>query len=330
MRMPTLLEKIQTHADERLVLPPTASPRNELARYKRFLKIETHRLKILHRGGGDGREICRARSVIIDLVLQSILKGVKNSSPLLSNNPWPVFSLVAIGGYGRAELNPHSDIDIMFLHESDMVSQGKARPPLAELLDGLLYTLWDLGFKVGHSVRSIDDCVSVANSDMQSKTALIEARRIFGDQTLFDRFSRTVLAKCVTGHENEYIAARLEDQAARRAKYGNSAFMQEPNIKNGCGGLRDYQNLLWMSHFKYRTRSLLELEQREMISAGERKQLDAAYGFLLRVRNELHYLSNHAGTRSGEASSRRRSQPGVSRPFCRQTRGKVHGRILPP
>jgi [protein-PII] uridylyltransferase len=287
--MPTLLEKIETHAASRLVLPANAQPRQELARYKNFLKVETHRLKILHRAGGGGREICRARSSIIDLVLRYILEGVRNSSPILAGKPLPVFALVAIGGYGRAELNPHSDIDIMFLHEGDMVVQGKAHPAVGALLDGLLYTLWDLSLKVGHSVRSIDDCVKVANSDMQSKTSLIEARCIVGNAALFDRFTRTVLAKCVIGHETQYLNARLEDQALRRSKYGNSACMQEPNIKNGCGGLRDYQNLLWMSYFKYRTRTLAELEEKEMISASERKQLDTAYGFLLRVRNELHY-----------------------------------------
>ncbi len=287
--MPTLLEKIEASAAARLVLPAKALPRQELPRYKRFLKIETHRLKMLHRAGADGREICRARSAIIDLVLRHILQGVKAASPRLAGESAPVLTLVAIGGYGRAELNPHSDIDFMFLHESDMVSDGKARPALAELVDGMLYTLWDLGLKVGHSVRSVDDCVKVANTDMQSKTSLIEARRITGDESLFDQFKRTVLAKCVLDHENEYIQMRVEDQAARRAKYGNSAFMQEPNIKNGCGGLRDYQNLLWMSYFKYRTRTLADLEAREMISASERKQLDQAYGFMLRVRNEMHY-----------------------------------------
>jgi [protein-PII] uridylyltransferase len=106
-------------------LPAKALPRQELARYKNFLKVETHRLKILHRAGADGREICRARSAIIDLVLRSILEGVKQASPQLAKEPSPVLTLVAIGGYGRAELNPHSDIDIMFLHESDMVSEGK-------------------------------------------------------------------------------------------------------------------------------------------------------------------------------------------------------------
>jgi [protein-PII] uridylyltransferase len=292
--MPTVLEKIQASAASRLVLPSRGHPRSDLGRFKNFLKVETHRLKILHRAGGEGREICQARSRIIDLLLEYILRGVMESSPPPGNEPWPRFSLVALGGYGRAELNPHSDIDIMFLHESEMVVQGKARPGLAALIDGLLYTLWDLGLKVGHSVRSVEDCVKVANSDMQSKTSLIEARLISGDEKLFDRFTRALVSKCVAGHENEYIAARIEDQEARRAKYGNSACMQEPNIKNGCGGLRDYQNLLWMAYFKHRTRSLEELEARDMISASERKNLERAYSFLLRVRTELHYYLDRA------------------------------------
>jgi [protein-PII] uridylyltransferase len=292
--MPTLLEKIRASAAARLALPAKALPRQELTRYKSFLKVETQRLKILHRAGADGREICRARSAIIDLVLCSILEGIKAASPHFAQTPPPVLTLVAIGGYGRAELNPHSDIDIMFLHESDMVSEGKVRPDLEEWVAGTLYTLWDLGLQIGHSVRSLDDCVKVANADMQSKTSLIEARRITGDESLFDRFNKTLVAQCVMDHENEYILMRLEDQAARRSKFGNSAFMQEPNIKNGCGGLRDYQNLLWMAYFKYRTRTLANLEQREMISASERKQLDRAYGFMLRLRNELHYYLDRA------------------------------------
>ena len=286
--MPTLLEKIKISADERLPLPQGRQPSQELARYKAYLKVETHRLKILHRAGGGGREICRARAAVLDLLLCHILDAVRASMPSPPEKP-PALALVATGGYGRAELNPCSDIDIMVLYGGEQVHGNKASPYLAALADGLLYTLWDIGLKVGHAVRSVEDCVKVANSDMQSKTSLIEARLITGDTVLFDRMQRVVLAKCVAGYEDEYIAARLADQSARRAKYGNSATMQEPNIKNGCGGLRDFQNLLWMAHFKHRTRSLDELQALELTSAAEARQLEAAYDFLLRARNELHY-----------------------------------------
>ena len=280
---------MQASAAARLPLPPNRVPSQELQRYKRFLKVETHRLKILHRAGAGGREICQGRSIILDLLLRYILEGLLANMPDFQKTPPPTICLVAIGGYGRGELNPFSDIDIMFLHEKNMVVAGRPNPRLEALVNGVLYTLWDVGLKVGQAVRSVEDCVSEANRDMQSKTSLIEARYLAGEKSLFDRFQKEVVEECVEGHEDEYIAARLEDQASRRAKSGNSPSMQEPNIKNGSGGLRDYQNLVWMTYFKYRTRSLKELEQKEMISGGERKRLEAAYDFLLRTRNELHY-----------------------------------------
>ena len=287
--MSSVIEKMEASAASRLTLPPGRKPVEELARYKTFLKVETHRLKILHRAGAGGRAICRARAVLIDLLLKSMWDSVKAGFSAQSQEEFPQLALVAIGGYGRAELNPCSDIDFMFLHEGQVVMGSKPLPHLSRLMDGILYPLWDIGLKVGYSVRSIEDAVAVAKEDMQSKTSLIEARLVTGSEELFQKLTKVVLAKCVEGQAREYIAARLEDQAGRHNKFGNSASMQEPNIKNGCGGLRDYQNLLWMTFFKYRIRSLAELEQRELISGAERRQLDDAYDYLLRVRNELHY-----------------------------------------
>jgi len=292
--VPSLLERIEANAAERLPLPPGSKPTEELSRYRSFLKVEAQRLKIQHRAGVSGREVCRARAAIMDLLLRHILEGVRNSTPELAEKNLPPIALVAIGGYGRGELNPYSDIDFMFLHSGDLVSSGRPKKAMSAIVDGLLYPLWDLGLKVGHSVRSIADCIQVANSDMQSKTSLIEARLITGNTELFKIFQKQLVDKCVAVHVDEYIDLRVKDQALRHEKFGNSATMQEPNIKNGCGGLRDYQNLLWMAFFKYRTRTTAELEQHDLISAAEGRQLEAAYDFLLRARNELHYHTGRA------------------------------------
>ena len=287
--MATLLQKIEASARTRLALEPGRQPSQELARYKAFLKVETHRLKMLHRAGVGGRDICAARAHILDALLQHFWDASMRSLSPQAQKEFPRIALIALGGYGRAELNPHSDIDFMFLHNGQVVGQSRPHPYLARMLDGILYPLWDLGLKVGHSVRTLDDCVKEAGSEMQSKTSFIEARLIVGNADVFKKFEQTIVAKCVKGHEDAYIAARMEDQAARREKFGNSACMQEPNIKNGCGGLRDYQNLLWMAFFKYGARSLEDLQDKEFLSASERKQLEAAYDFLLRVRTEMHY-----------------------------------------
>jgi [protein-PII] uridylyltransferase len=292
--MQALLEKIEANAAGRLTLPQGRLPVQELARYKAFLKVETHRLKLVHRSGGGGREVCQARAAILDVLLRYLWEAAKQALSPQAQREFPPLAVVAIGGYGRAELNPHSDIDFMFLHDGQVVAGNKPLPHLSRILDGILYPLWDVGLKVGHSVRSIDDCVRVANNDMQSKTSLIEARLITGSDALFAKFGKVLAAKCVEGYVDKYVALRVEDQAARRSKFGNSACMQEPNVKNGCGGLRDFQNLLWMTFFKYRTRSVKDLQQLEFVSQAEGKQLETAYDFLLRVRTEMHYHTNRA------------------------------------
>src|SRR5579859_3550104 len=291
--MQDLLRKIEANAVARLSLPPGRLATQEVARYKAFVKVERNRMKMIHRAGGCGLEVCRERAAILDVLLRYLWEAAKSSLSEQAQKEFPSLALVAIGGYGRAELNPHSDIDFMFLHDRQ-IAGSRPLPHLSKLIDGVLYPLWDIGLKVGHSVRTIEDAVKVANSDMQSKTSMIEARLLTGDEGLFKKFEKTIVAKCVAGHEEEYIAMRVEDQNVRRNKFGNSACMQEPNVKNGCGGLRDYQNLLWMTFFKYRTRSLKDLEAHEFISESERKQLRTAYDFLLRVRTEMHYHVNRA------------------------------------
>ena len=289
--MQNLLTKIEAAAEARLSFAPNADAAEKLARYKNFLKVETARLKLVHRAGASGREVCAARAAILDALVRHLWSLAKAALSAQAQKEFPVIALVAVGGYGRAELNPHSDIDFMFLHDGQVVV-GKPLPALAKVMDGILYPLWDVGLKIGYSVRNLDDCIQVANRDMQSKTSLIEARLIAGSESLFAKFQKAVVAKCVVGYEEKYIAARLEDQATRRTKHGNSACMQEPNIKNGCGGLRDFQNLPWMAFFKHRTRSLEDLQGKEFVTPAERKLLEAAYDFLLRVRTELHYHTN--------------------------------------
>ena len=289
--MEDLINKILADAEVRLALNPKNDPAEELARYKAFLKVETQRLKMQHRAGADGRSICNARATVLDALLQHLWAKAKAGLSPQAQKEFPALALVAIGGYGRAELNPHSDIDFMFLHNRQ-IAGIRPSPYLSRIIDGILYPLWDIGLKIGHSVRTLDECVKVANSDMQSKTSVIESRLIAGDEALFKKFLKVLVDKCVEGHQAEYIAMRMEDQAARRAKFGNSACMQEPNLKNGCGGLRDFQNLLWMAFFKYRTRSLRDLQASDFISEQGRKQLEAAYDFLLRTRTEVHYHTN--------------------------------------
>ncbi|MEI7728389.1 MAG: [protein-PII] uridylyltransferase [Verrucomicrobiota bacterium] len=285
--MPTWLEQIEERAREKLTLPDGRAPAQELPRYRNFLKHEAQLAQERHRAGAGGREVCQARSMVLDTLFRCLMESVLASRSPAGRTP-PTLALVAIGGYGRAELSPHSDVDVMFLHDGGSLASIASHPGLTLLSEGLLY---DIGLKVGHSVRNLSDCVQVANTDMKSKTSLIEARLIYGNEELFQRFQLLLLEKCVKGFAEEYIAARLEDQNSRHSKYGDSAVMQEPNIKNGCGGLRDYQNLLWMTFFKYQTRTTEELEKHEWITSAEREQLELAYEFLLRTRNELHYIS---------------------------------------
>jgi [protein-PII] uridylyltransferase len=297
--MDGLLEKIAADARARLSLPPGSTIEQEKARFRSFLRLETHRLKLAHRSGAGGLEICRARAAVVDHLIRALWDATFQTLSPQARKEFPPIALLALGGYGRGELNPHSDIDLMFLHEGQVAQHTRPLPVLERMMDGVWLTLFDLGLKPGHSVRTIAECLELANDpneprSMEIKTSLLEARLLAGDAKLFARFQKAFLARCVRGHEAEYIAARLQDQAARRERFGNSATMQEPHLKNGCGGLRDFQNLLWMAFFKCRVRTLRELQVRGVLTVEEQRALEAAYDFLLRVRTELHYHVNRA------------------------------------
>ena len=280
------LDKILANADRQLAATGTHRPTDVLPLYKKFLKIEEHRLRLKHQAGGGGREICAGRAELVDVLLKHVF-GQAKAVTKQPGKSGPI-ALMALGGYGRSELNPFSDVDVMFLHRQN---GARVSPHVGEMVEQILYLLWDIGFKVGHSTRSIKEAIAQANRDMLTKTAMLEARFLAGDAQLVQSFRAQFRSKCVVGFEREYLELRMKDQAARHTKFGNSVHMQEPNVKGGCGGLRDYQNLLWMTYFKEGALTTTHLVGRDWLSETEQRRLDAAYDFLLRVRTALHYES---------------------------------------
>jgi [protein-PII] uridylyltransferase len=285
------LEQVLAHAENQLAATGAKRPTDVLPLYKKFLKIEEHRLRLKHQAGGGGREICARRVDLVDVLLRHVFAAattaartgeIKNEVPL---------ALVALGGYGRRELNPFSDVDVMVLHGG---ASGSVSNYITQVVEQILYLLWDIGFKVGHSTRSIKEAVAQANRDMLTKTAMLESRYLAGDENLAQDFREQFRAKCVTGSEREYVEMRMRDQASRHTKFGDTVYMQEPNLKNGCGGLRDYQNLLWLTYFKEGALTTTHLVGRDWLSETDRRRIEAAYDFILRIRTDLHYFTGRA------------------------------------
>ena len=281
------LEKVLAHAEDQLAVAGKRLPTEVLPTYKKFLKLEEHRLRLKHQAGGGGREICARRGELVDVILRHVFAAAANAV----GKPETSLALIALGGYGRGELNPFSDVDVMLLHGN---GSGKISPYVEEMAEQILYLLWDIGFKVGHSTRSMKEALAQANRDMLTKTAMLESRYLAGDRTLAKEFREQFRAKCVLGSEQEYAELRMRDQAARHHKFGDSVYMQEPNLKSGCGGLRDYQNLLWMSYFKEGALTTTHLVGKDWLSESDQRRIENAYDFLLRLRTDLHYFSKRA------------------------------------
>ena len=285
------LGKVLAHAERELTSAQALGAAESLAVYKKFLKIEEHRLLLRHRYGGGGREICGLRVALIDVLLSHIFAAATSMADREHGvSPAPL-TVMALGGYGRRELNPFSDVDMMFLHDE---KRAEISPYAAHVIEQVLYLLWDVGFKVGHSTRSIAEAIELANTDMLTKTAMLESRRVAGDAELAASFRTAFRQHCVEGREREYVELRMQDQAARHAKYGDSVYVQEPNLKSGCGGLRDYQNLVWITFFHEGALTSTQLAGKDWLSESDRRRIEAAYDFLLRLRTDLHYAAGRA------------------------------------
>ena len=285
------LGKVLAHAERELASARTMRPADSLPLYKKFLKIEEHRLRLRHQYGGGGREICALRVELIDVLLRHVFDTAASFAEQAKGASPSPLTVIALGGYGRGELNPFSDVDIMFLHDKN----GEGVSAYAtQVIEQILYLLWDVGFKVGHSTRSIAEAIELANTDMLTKTAMLESRQLAGDAELAQRFRTAFRNQCVRGHEREYVELRMQDQATRHAKFGDSVYVQEPHLKSGCGGLRDYQNLLWMTFFKEGALTTTHLVGKDWLSESDRRRIEAAYDFLLRLRTDLHYATGRA------------------------------------
>ena len=283
-----MIGRIQKHARERLNFVGEVPTAKRLSACKTFLRLESAMIRMHHDAGESGLTVTRARSSMVDVMLSHLFNYAIASWERLNGRLYTPVSLLALGGYGRSELSPLSDIDIMFLFPSKM-KEAAIKPLQEHLTNEILYILWDCGLKVGHSTRTIDEVFIEARKDIQNKTALLEARLIAGSASLFDGFAQTYRAYYTVEDPKGYIAARLEDQRSRRNKHGDSVFLQEPDIKSGVGGMRDYQNTLWMARVKLGITDIKQLGEQNYLRRNELRDFQRAYEFLHRVRNELHF-----------------------------------------
>ncbi len=281
------LATIEQHAGEKLRrIEKLPSAVDRLAALKKFLKIETQRLHLRHRFGISGSQIVAARSLVVDLLIHRIARlAVEDrlGGAVDAGN----FAIIALGGYGRQELSPQSDIDVMFLYKGRREAERAAK-----LSEAILYSLWDVGFNVGHSVRSMAECLSAAKEDVVSRNSMIEARLLWGSQELFEELVERLDEEIFDKKKRELLDELLVERQARYNKFGDAACLQEPNVKETAGGLRDLHELVWASRVTFGTTSVAGLAESGVLAERDSKAINAAYDFLLRVRNEIHFLTN--------------------------------------
>ena len=199
--------------------------------------------------------------------------------------------VAAVGGYGRGTLAPGSDIDLLFLLPSKKAAWAE---PAIEFM---LYVMWDMGFKVGHATRTVEECIRLSRSDMTIRTAILEARYICGQKALVGELEKRFDAEIVTGTGPQFIAAKLAERDERHRKSGDTRYLVEPNIKEGKGGLRDLHTLFWISKYYYHVRDTEELVKLGVLSRREYNLFRKCDDFLWAVRCHMHFLTAKAEER---------------------------------
>ena len=241
---------------------------------------------------GDGAATIREQCFLIDQLIRALFDLVTQVIyPLPNPTSGERLAIIAVGGYGRGELAPYSDVDLLFL------LPYKRTPHTEQVVEYLLYLLWDLGLKIGQSTRSVDECLRQAKSDLTIRTALLEARYLWGDQALFNEFKKRFDSDIVKGSAAQFVASKLAERDARHKRVGDSRYQLEPNIKEGKGGLRDLHTLFWIAKYIYRTDDVGKLVDLGVLSAEESQRFDRAQKFLWTVRCHIHYLAGRAEER---------------------------------
>jgi [protein-PII] uridylyltransferase len=231
-----------------------------------------------------GSETAEAYAYLMDQILRLAFDRTVSEAagPLL---------LMAVGGYGRGEMALHSDVDIAF------VTPDAPSPQAAAAVERFLYLLWDLGLKVGPSIRSLDELIAAAKGDHTVRTAILEARYVWGDEQLFELAEARFRAEVVAGDVRAYVAEKLDERNARHVRMGDSRYVVEPNVKEGKGGLRDLHTLFWIGKFAYGVKGVAELVDVGLLSPQELRQFQRAERFLWAVRCHLHIVAGRAEER---------------------------------
>ena len=226
---------------------------------------------------------------LTDRIIRTVLEVcTERLHPLPTPTEAERLSLVAVGGYGRGEMAPFSDIDLLFL------TPYKITPWAESVIESMLYVLWDCRFKVGHASRTVADCLRMAREDYTIRTALLEQRYLAGDRALSDELAKRLETELFANTATDFIEAKLVERAARHKKQGGQRYIVEPNVKEGKGGLRDLQSLFWIHKYVHGVRDRAELIKLGVFTGDEFAQLNAAEQFLMAVRCQLHLIANRA------------------------------------